>query len=153
MLFRSLASAKRVDALLAAVRSAVADHDIVVVFLHWGIERMTCPSDRQTMLARRLVAAGADIVVGGHAHRLQGAGRLGGAFVAYGLGNFAFYSPPGPAAETGVLFVTATGRRIDRYRFAPAYIRDGSPVPLSGGDAEAAIDRWRNLRGCTDLAP
>jgi len=147
-----LASAKDAARLAAAVRAARRTSDTVIVFLHWGSERMTCPTERQTRLARILVDAGADIVVGGHAHRLQGAGRLGRGFVAYGLGNFAFYSPPGPAAETGVLFVTAVGRRITDYRFAPAYIRSGSPVPLSGAEAEAARARWRNLRGCTDLA-
>ncbi|MFM8973432.1 MAG: CapA family protein [Actinomycetota bacterium] len=148
-----LASAKDIARLEVAVRAARRTSDTVVVFLHWGVERMVCPSERQTILARRLVAAGADIVVGSHAHRLQGAGRLNGAFVAYGLGNFAFYSPPGPSAETGVLFVTATGRRIDGYRFAPAYIRDGSPIPLSGADADAAIGRWQLRRSCTGLAP
>lgn len=147
-----LASAKDAARLAAAVRAARRTSDTIVVFLHWGSERMTCPTERQTRLARILVAAGADIVVGGHAHRLQGAGRLGRGFVAYGLGNFAFYSPPGPAAETGVLFVTAVGRRITDYRFAPAYIRSGSPVPLSGAEADSARARWRGLRGCTDLS-
>ena len=51
-------------------------------------------------------------------------------FVGYGLGNFAFYTPPGPGAETGVLTVTATGRDIDGYEFSPAVIRQGVPHPL-----------------------
>ena len=41
-------------------------------------------------------------MVGSHAHELQGDGRLGPGYVAYGLGNFAWYSP-GP---TGVLTLT-----------------------------------------------
>ena len=40
---------------------------------------------------------GADVVVGSHAHRLQGDGPLGGGYVAYGLGNYAWYTQ---SAET-----------------------------------------------------
>ncbi len=146
-----VASAKEVERLLAAVRAARADADTVVVFLHWGTEKQTCPQDRQTGLARQLVDAGADIVIGGHAHRLQGAGRLGSAFVGYGLGNFVFYTQGGPGAETGVVTVSVTGRRIDGYTFAPARLRGGVPVPLTGDEATAATAAWQALRACTDL--
>jgi poly-gamma-glutamate synthesis protein (capsule biosynthesis protein) len=135
------------------VQEARATSDTVVVFLHWGIERQTCPSAVQQQLAQTLVDAGADIVVGGHAHRLQGAGRLGSAFVAYGLGNFAFYAQPGPGASTGVFLVTATGRDIDTYSFVPAVIQGGVPRPLDGEGAAAAVGAFDALRGCTGLAP
>jgi poly-gamma-glutamate synthesis protein (capsule biosynthesis protein) len=148
-----LASAKDAARLAAAVAEARATSDTVIVFLHWGIEGQTCPSPTQQQLAQTLVDAGADIVVGGHAHRLQGGGRLGAAFVEYGLGNFAFYAKPGPGAQSGVLFVTATGRDIDSYAFSPAVIRDGVPRPLSGDEASAASASWNALRGCTGLAP
>jgi poly-gamma-glutamate synthesis protein (capsule biosynthesis protein) len=146
-----LASAKEVDRLVAAVRDARATSDTVVVFLHWGIEGQTCPSAGQQELARVLTEAGADILVGGHAHRLQGAGRLGAAFVGYGLGNFVWYSRGGPGAETGVLVVTVTGRRIDGYEWHPARIRGGVPHPLDGDAAVAARAAWDGLRGCTGL--
>ncbi|MET1002861.1 MAG: CapA family protein [Acidimicrobiia bacterium] len=148
-----LASAKEVERLVAAVTAARPTTDTLVVFLHWGIERQTCPSGAQQQLAQQLVDAGADIVVGSHAHRLQGAGRLGPALIGYGLGNFAFYSAPGPGAETGVLLVTATGRDIDTYEWKPAVIRGGVPQPLEGGAAVGALQSWDQLRGCTGLSP
>jgi poly-gamma-glutamate synthesis protein (capsule biosynthesis protein) len=148
-----LASAKDVDRLVAEVRKARVDSDTVVVFLHWGQEGMTCPTPTQTELAHRLVDAGADIIVGSHAHRLLGAGRLGTAFVDYGLGNFAFYTQGGPGAETGVLFVTVTGRHIDGYAWRPAVINGGVPRPLTGTAGDAARARWQSRRSCTDLAP
>ena len=77
---------------LAAVRKARATADTVVVFLHWGEELTGCPTARQRSLARQLVAAGADVVVGSHAHVLLGGGLLGRALVDYGLGNFVFYA-------------------------------------------------------------
>jgi poly-gamma-glutamate synthesis protein (capsule biosynthesis protein) len=149
-----LASAKDVPRLLEAVRAARASADTVVVFLHWGVELAGCPTAIQRRLAKQLVAAGADVVVGSHAHRLLGAGRLGRTFVDYGLGNFAWYaSASGVTAESGVVLVTVSGRRVTGYRFAPARIVDGSPYPLTGSDRAGAVRAWRGLRGCTGLKP
>lgn len=148
-----LASAYEEARLLGAVRAARRTSDTVVVYLHWGAERHTCPIARQYDMARELVAAGADIVVGSHAHVLLGAGMQGRAFVSYGLGNFNFYAHGGLGAQTGVLTVTVTGRHVDRYSWAPAVIARGVPVPLSGAAAVAARKRWDALRACTGLAP
>jgi poly-gamma-glutamate synthesis protein (capsule biosynthesis protein) len=146
-----LASAKDVPRLLQAVRQARRSADTVVVYLHWGVELERCPSNDQQTLARQLIGAGADIVVGGHAHRQQGAGRLGQTFIAYGLGNFVWYGTSDLSTRTGVLFVTATGRRIDGYRWVPARIRDGVPRPLTGSTRRSEVSAWNALRGCTGL--
>ncbi len=148
-----LASAKRVEALTAAVAAARAEADTVVVFLHWGTERQECPNAAQADLAPTLLAAGADIVVGSHAHRLLGAGRMGDGFVAYGLGNFIWFNESGPNGDTGALLVTATGRRIDDYQWRPARIRNGVPALLDGDAALEASNRWDGLRACTGLTP
>jgi poly-gamma-glutamate synthesis protein (capsule biosynthesis protein) len=148
-----LASAKRVDRLVAEVAAARAAADTVVVFLHWGIETHTCPSGDQQSLAQALVDAGADVVVGGHAHRVQGGGRLGDAVVHYGLGNFAFYSGSGEGARTGVFQVTITGRRVDGYRWVPGRIVDRRPEPLEGDAATAESAAWEAQRDCTGLTP
>ena len=148
-----LASAKDVPRLLRAVREARATSETVVVFLHWGIELEQCPSVRQRTLAKQLVAAGADVVVGGHAHRVQGAGRMGKALVGYGLGNFVWYGTSELSTQTGVLLVTVDGRRVLRYRWEPARIVDGTPRPLSGAQRRSEIASWRGLRGCTGLKP
>jgi hypothetical protein len=148
-----LASAKRVDRLVAEVAAARASADTVVVFLHWGIETHTCPSGDQQALAQALVDAGADVVVGGHAHRVQGGGRLGDAVVHYGLGNFAFYSGSGEGARTGAFEVTITGRRVDGYRWVPGRIVDRRPEPLDGDAAAAESAAWEAQRDCTGLTP
>ena len=147
-----LASAKEVARLTAAVRAVRGGVDTVVVYLHWGSEGDTCPNEVQPVLARALVEAGADVVVGGHAHRLQGAGRMGSAFVAYGLGNFVFYKDSGVGTETGVLTVTVTGRTIDSYRWTPARLTGQVPRLLSGAAATDAVRAWEALRPCTGLA-
>jgi poly-gamma-glutamate synthesis protein (capsule biosynthesis protein) len=146
-----LASAYEEARLLGAVRAARRTSDTVVVYLHWGQERHACPIARQYDIAAKLARAGADIVVGSHAHVLLGTGMLGRTFVSYGLGNFVFYARGGLGAQTGVLTVTVTGRRVGPYRWAPAVISGGLPRPLSGGAASAAREQWAALRRCTNL--
>jgi poly-gamma-glutamate synthesis protein (capsule biosynthesis protein) len=154
-----LASAKRVDRLTQAVTEARAIADTVVVFLHWGVERMTCPTASQQELARALVDAGADVIVGGHAHRLQGGGRLPasaasgttGAVVHYGLGNFSFQTSSVDGARTGVFVVTVTGRRVDGYEWIPGRVVDHRPTLLEGAERDEELAYWNGLRDCTDL--
>ena len=77
---------------LAAVREARSRADIVVVSIHWGNEYQHAPTKRQRDIARKLVAAGCDLVLGHHPHVLEPIelmnvdGRR--ALVAYSLGNF-----------------------------------------------------------------
>jgi poly-gamma-glutamate synthesis protein (capsule biosynthesis protein) len=149
-----MASGKDVSRLVAAVRAARATADTVVVFLHWGVERRTCPGADQTELVPLLAAAGADVIVGSHAHVLEGSGwDSSGAYVDYGLGNFVFYaSGGGPATESGVLQLTVRGRAVTGADWVPARIVSGRPQPLSGTAATTAIAAQAALRGCTGLS-
>lgn len=125
-----LASSKgeREQLLLDAVAEADAQADVVAVFLHWGVERTVCPTERQRELARRVVDAGADVVTGSHAHVVQGAEEVDGVPVHYGLGNFVWYAREGTAgAETGVLSVEV-GPEGSTATWHPASIRGGLPV-------------------------
>jgi len=139
--------------LLAAVRAARADTDTLVVFLHWGTEETYCASAEQEELAHALLDAGADIIVGSHAHREFGAGRIGSSLVAYGLGNFVYWREDGESGRSGVLLVTAIGREVGDYSWVPARITHGIPVPETGEGATDAIAEWVQRRTCSGLAP
>jgi poly-gamma-glutamate synthesis protein (capsule biosynthesis protein) len=147
-----LASAKREATLLAAVRKARRTSDTVVVYLHWGQELSACPTEVQRDLAARLAAAGADVIVGSHAHVVLGSGYLGRAYVGYGLGNFVFYSSgDGVTTQSGVLQLTVRGRDVTRARWRPAVLQNGRTSPLTGSDAARAVARQQAQRGCTGL--
>lgn len=145
-----LASAYDVNDLIAAVEAARKTADTVVVYLHWGTELDACPNPLQEPLAQLLVKAGADIIVGTHAHVLLGAGYLGSAFVDYGLGNFAFYDNSPPENQSGSLVITVTGRHIDQATWRPAVIVNDLPQPLAGSAAAQAVASWEQDRSCTD---
>lgn len=140
-------------AIVAAVKAVRPSVDTVVVDLHYGSDLTPCPTDIQRKLADDLVRAGADIVVGQHAHILLGGGYHGAAYVDYGLGNFEFYvSNGGETARTGVLELTVRGRQVTRPTWIPGQIVNGLPTRLTGGAAAAAISQWRALRACTGLS-
>ena len=138
-------------ALVAAVRAARSQADTLVVELHYGKDNTTCPTPIQRALVRDLVDAGADILVGQHAHVLLGGGYLGSAYVDYGMGNFQFYSASGPSAQTGVLVLTVNGRAVTQAIWHPGIILGGVPTPLTAAEAQTAQARWNGLRACTGL--
>jgi poly-gamma-glutamate synthesis protein (capsule biosynthesis protein) len=148
-----LASAYDQARLAAAVRGARRTADTVVVYVHWGEEGNPCPTGLQRRLAHLLARAGADVVVGTHAHTLQGSGWLGRTYVAYGLGNFYWWNWfSEPNRTTGVLTLTLGTQAVQRIAWTPAVIRQGAPVPLTGPAATKARARFAAARGCTDLA-
>jgi poly-gamma-glutamate synthesis protein (capsule biosynthesis protein) len=136
--------------LLRAVRSASRRDDVVVVYLHWGTERESCPGAKQRALTRVLAAAGADVIVGSHAHVLQGSGWAGDTYVSYGLGNFLWYH--NQQSESGVLEVRIDDGRVVGDSWVPARIETyGRPRVLTGSDRRSAVADWRALRSCTGL--
>ena len=139
--------------LLAEVQAVRPEVDTLVVFLHWGTEETWCASGEQQDLASALLGAGADVIVGSHAHRVFGAGKVGPALVAYGLGNFVYWREDGESGRSGVLEVTVTGREVDDYSWVPARITNGVPVPLAGDAATDDLAEWNARRSCSGLSP
>src|SRR5215211_7200983 len=139
---------------VAAVQAAGRQADFVVVFMHWGKEGNNCPTAEMTAFARKLADAGADLIVGTHAHLLQGEGWLGGTYVAYGLGNFLWWWNDAYSNDTGLLRVTLRAAKIVQTEFVPAYIsrQTGQPLPVTGAEASRISSKVANLRGCTGLA-
>ncbi|MFN8051342.1 MAG: CapA family protein [Acidimicrobiales bacterium] len=148
-----VASAKRADQLVAAVAAARRNADTVAVFLHWGTEKSFCANEQQLALAPKLVAAGADLVIGSHAHRVLAGGYVGHAYVDYGLGNFVFKAGGGDGRDTGLLRVTVTGRRVDSAEWLPGRI-GGNYLPslLSGADQASELAAWESRKACSKLA-
>jgi len=137
---------------LAAVRAARRLASLVVVFMHWGTEGQACPDPAQLSLARQPAAAGASIIVGAHAHMLQGSGWLGRTFVAYGLGNFLWWERSYSTA-TGVLELTVHPQAPLTERFIPAVVSgSGQPIADRGATARQAAARYASLRACAGLA-
>jgi poly-gamma-glutamate capsule biosynthesis protein CapA/YwtB (metallophosphatase superfamily) len=140
------------DRAVAAVAAARRQADLVIVFMHWGIEGNPCPSAEMKRIARALAGAGADIVLGTHAHTLLADGWLGRTYVHYGLGNFLWYSTS-HSTDSGVLRLTVRGRDVVRNEFLAARVSEtGQPVLVSGTAARTIRDKVAAARDCTGLA-
>lgn len=75
--------------------------DIVIVYPHWGWEYEKVASPRQQKLAKLMIDAGADAVVGGHPHVTQNIEMYRGKPIFYSLGNFVFNGFDDADANTG----------------------------------------------------
>jgi poly-gamma-glutamate capsule biosynthesis protein CapA/YwtB (metallophosphatase superfamily) len=77
-------------AMEADIHRAKAEADLVFVSHHWGIHFVRAEiADYQRDVARAAIAAGADAILGGHAHVLKGCEVIEGKPVFYSLANFA----------------------------------------------------------------
>ena len=140
-----------------AVRDAKAQADVVVVYLHWGVERSNCPKDEMRDLADALADAGATMIVGTHAHVPLAAGMIGDTYVHYGLGNFIWYVGN---ADTIVLTVTVTAvpgsgtAKVTKAEINPGVITStGQPKPVTGAAAKPVLDRLAQAQRCSELPP
>jgi len=126
----------------------------VVVYLHWGTDYTGCPNPLQRRTARLMARAGADVVVGTHAHRVQGAGWLGRTYVGYGLGNFVWWRRNNEVeSRSGVLTLTVRGRRVVGERWTPMRVsKDGIPRVPSKRESTRLHRAWQRSRDCAGLA-
>ena len=85
-----------------AVADARDGADLVVASVHWGDEGALEPRPEDVIKARALAEAGADVVFGHHAHRLQSVEQVDGAPVFWNLGNFVWPRLSAQGAATAV---------------------------------------------------
>lgn len=93
---------------LAGIRAAAEVADIVVVTIHWGVEGDTQPRSTQLEQAKQMIAAGADVIFGHHAHRLQPLRFVDGKPVFFSLGNLVWAAFSDGSTTTGIGRVTVS---------------------------------------------
>lgn len=121
-------------AFIAVIREAKQNADIVIANLHWGTEDSHWLEDVQPETAYQYIDAGADLIVGSHAHCLQGIEFYKGVPIIYNLGNFWFSEYD---VDTGLLGVTINDDSSMELVFYPATQR-GCRTTYVGGEEEGA---------------
>ncbi len=154
----------------AAIQSAQAGSDFVIVALHWGVPPFWRPrfqdglADYQIEVGHALIEAGADVLVGHHPHSLQALELYQGKPIFYSLGNFIFHHNQGPTRETPISRNAPYSVTVDRrnrhwsetmillvdvkasgqvsYALQPALLdAAGNPQLLNGDEGRAVIER------------
>ena len=86
---------------------------VVIVSLHWGAEHTLKPVPRQCLDARRLIDAGADVLVCHHTHTLQTVEDYHGHKIYYSVGNFIFDQSKPLNSRACMVKITVTTDSLD----------------------------------------
>jgi Bacterial capsule synthesis protein PGA_cap len=133
-------SVKRATTDIKKARAAGAD--LVIVFPHWGTEYRNKPFQAQQQLARDIIDAGADMIIGNHAHWVGAVEIYKGKPIWYALGNFVFDQTwSEPTMEGITLELTFSGAELRQIRMRPHIILDkAQPNFLDpAGDGKAVL--------------
>jgi poly-gamma-glutamate synthesis protein (capsule biosynthesis protein) len=127
---------------LARVTTAV---DALRVLAHWGTQYTYDTVRDQRVVARALADAGADVVIGGHPHWVQGVelhpvDSRPRSLIAYSLGNYVFDMDFSRQTEEGVILeLVFWGPRLMAVELVPVLIGPDFAPRLARGAAGAAI--------------
>jgi hypothetical protein len=106
--------------------------DVVIVSLHWGVEKVFYPSPKQIFFAHNLIEIGANVVLGHHPHVLQGIEEYKDGIIIYSLGNFQFVydkqechgKDSKRTNQTIVLSLDINKKGVEHYDIIPVKIND-----------------------------
>ncbi len=125
------------------VKSSNPDN-FLIVSMHWGEEYKLINSPIQQSLARRIIEAGADLIIGHHPHVVQNIEKYQGKLILYSLGNFIFDQYFSPETQEGL----AVGLEIypDRLacRLFPLQINLSQPVLMERDKAREFLIQLAN---------
>ncbi|MDR0897092.1 MAG: CapA family protein [Oscillospiraceae bacterium] len=131
--------------------------DLVIFSLHAGREEQYAFTREQTQMARGAIDLGVDVVVGHHAHVLQGIELYEGKPIFYGLGNFSFGGNNNPEDwDTMIAQLEYTvdelgDPALDTIRVIPCLLSSDAarnnyrPIPAEGAKARAIWDKLAEL--------
>jgi poly-gamma-glutamate synthesis protein (capsule biosynthesis protein) len=102
-------------------------HDILIIFVHAGIEEQVIPLPEWRDTYRKLIDWGADMVIASHPHIVQGYETYRDKKIFYSLGNF-YFDCPGKRDNrewNRSIMVSFDTNDIENARIIPVSLRDG----------------------------
>lgn len=133
--------------MIADVEALAGQYDIVIPFIHMGEQYQWVLPEVLIQLCRKMVDAGATMVVTSHPHVAQGMEWYKNTPMIYGLGNFIYDQMfTVDTAQGHMIDLTFRGNRIVNFRMHPIEIEDFTQPRLLGPSETAAfMDRmWRS---------
>ena len=111
--------------------------DYVIVIIHYGKENSHELEKKQVESSKMYIDAGADVIVGHHAHTLQGVEYYNGKPIIYNLGNFIFNDE---IVDTAIFQIVLNEDGIMDYYILPAIQKDVYTDILNGSEKERVIN-------------
>lgn len=129
------------DRLVERIKEEKNISDLVVILIHWGREDSHALEDIQKDTGKLYIDAGADLVVGAHAHVLQGFEIYNNKLIAYNLGDFIFNRE---TKDTGILSVNIDSDGNIDYYFIPCKQENYYTYMLDGEEKNNVINKINN---------
>ena len=127
--------------LIKTIKKVKKNSDFVIVLMHWGREDSHKLEDVQLKTGKKYIDAGADLIVGSHAHVLQGMEFYDGKLIAHNLGDFIFNREN---KDTGILSVTISDEGNMSYEFIPCRQKNFKTTLLKGNNKLRVIKDMRD---------
>ncbi len=125
--------------LFTSVFEAHEANDLTIVYVHWGKEYNTMPTESQTELAHKLIDTGADIVIGSHSHSLQPIEKYGNGIIFYSLGNFIMDQINSFTRDSVIVQYNQAEDGSRFFELIPMSINDGIPELAGSGYRSSRI--------------
>ena len=111
--------------------------DYVVLLIHWGKEDSHELEEVIKVTGREYIDEGADLIIGSHAHLLQGMEIYNNKLIAYNLGDFIFNRE---TKDTGILSVTLNKKGNLSYKFIPCKQDNYKTSLLEGKEKDRVLN-------------
>ena len=129
----------KIGRLLKGIRSFRARGYDVHVSVHWGIEYVFFPISYQVRWARKMIDAGAALIIGHGPHYPQGFEEYRGGRIIYSLGNFIFDEPQKFSQRSFIYGTRIEPSGLAGNEIYPVHAVDGLPRVVHGRDRQRLI--------------
>lgn len=154
------------DFVLEDIGKYLEQVDHLIVSLHWGVEYAEYPTPVQVALGRKIIDAGARMIIGHHPHILQGYEEYHNGYIFYSLGNFCdsdllwqgddkTYQSTLKIADRETMLVLGefTKTRAVRVECIPLWLNDEGQPEICGAERKESIEEKLERRSQMILRP
>ena len=129
-------------AFIELIQETKKNSDYVITLVHWGTEDTSKLETVQEETSKLYIDAGADIIVGTHAHTLQGIDFYNNKAIIYNLGDFIFNNE---TKDTGIFQLKLTSEGELKYQFIPCKEENEYTYLLKDDEKQRVLDKMQNL--------
>jgi poly-gamma-glutamate capsule biosynthesis protein CapA/YwtB (metallophosphatase superfamily) len=139
----------QIEKVVADVKKYKEQDAVVLVSVHWGLQHTEKPGADHVRMARAMIDAGADAVLGHHPHCPQSVEIYKGKPVFYSLGNFVFGRWNRDMKHNIAAVLRFEGKTLEAVEILPIHglgnVNAYRPWFLSGKEALTALDHVEKI--------
>lgn len=133
---------------LEVIKEAKKNCDYLIAYIHWGTEDSHSVTDYQHKMGYAFIDAGADAIIGGHPHVLQGIEYYKNRPIVYSLGDFWFNYEK---KETGIINLSIDNTGLKELSFVPCLQADYTTTLQTGDNATHVFNFLKDLSFNIDI--